>query len=186
MHAVQPVDPSRPETAPAEAGVMGEFAALVGAHQRPVWRYLRLLGADVHEADDLMQDAFVVAAERLVAGERFVDVGAYLRGTARNLLLGARRKARRRPPTVPWLEEVDEHLRDDPAALDDARLERLRHCVERLNGRMQDAVRWHHMEGASCADVAVRLGIGANGIKSLLSRARAALRECVQQRGAEE
>ena len=87
---------------------------------------------------------------------------------------------------MPWLEEVDEHLRDDPAALDDARLERLRGCVERLNGRMQDAVRWHHMEGASCADVALRLGIGANGIKSLLARARAALRECVQQRGAEE
>ena len=51
---------------------------------------------------------------------------------------------------------------------------------------MQDAVRWHHVEGASCTDVAARLGIGANGIKSLLSRARAALRECVQQRGEEE
>ena len=46
MHAVQPIDPSRPETAPAEAGVMAELAALVGAHQRPVWRYLWLLARD--------------------------------------------------------------------------------------------------------------------------------------------
>ncbi|MGC6487556.1 MAG: RNA polymerase sigma factor [Planctomycetota bacterium] len=179
---MRPVDPSRSRPS-VEVGAIAEFAALVRGQQRPVWRYLRLLGADPHEADDLMQDAFVVASERLLAGERLVDVGAYLRGTARNLLLSARRKARRRPPTVPWLEEVDERLRDDPAALDDERLERLRGCVERLSGRMQDAVRWHHVDGASCADVAARLGIGANGIKSLLSRARAALRACVQQPG---
>jgi len=161
---------------------MADFAALVQAHQRMVWRYLRLLGADAHEADDLMQDAFVVAAERLLSGERIVDVAAYLRGTARNLLLGARRRARREPPTVQWLEEVDEYLREHAEALEDQRLDALRACVQRLNGRMRDAVQWHHVDGASCEDVAQRLGIGANGIKSLLSRARKALRDCVQRR----
>lgn len=183
MPAVQPIERShRPATGPNVSGVMADFAALVQAHQAMVWRYLRLLGADAHEADDLMQDAFVIAAERLLSGERIVDVAAYLRGTARNLLLGARRKSRREPPTVTWLEEVDEYLRDDADALEDERIELLRGCVDRLTGRMQDAVRWHHLEGASCGDVAQRLGIGANGIKSLLSRARQALRACVQRR----
>jgi RNA polymerase sigma-70 factor (ECF subfamily) len=187
MPAVQPIERSeRPAPGPAASGVMADFAALVRAHQRMVWRYLRLLGADPHEADDLMQDAFVIAAERLLSGERIVDVAAYLRGTARNLLLGARRRSRREPPTVQWLEEVDEYLRDDASALEDERIELLRRCVDRLDGRMRDAVQWHHLDGASCSEVAGRLGIGANGIKSLLSRARKALRECVQRRMQQE
>lgn len=165
---------------------MDDLAAIVRANQHMVWRYLRLLGAREHEADDLMQDAFVVAAERLLSGERIVDVPAYLRGTARNLLLGARRRARREPPTVQWLEEVDEYLRDDAGALEDERIELLRACVETLQGRMREAVQSHHVDGASCEDVAKRLGVGPNGIKSLLSRARKALRECVQRRSTQE
>jgi hypothetical protein len=49
--------PAGPPTTPA-APAVAELAALIGTHQHMVWRYLRLLGADPHEADDLMQDTF--------------------------------------------------------------------------------------------------------------------------------
>ena len=48
--------------AKAEAGVATDLPELIAAHQRPLWRYLRLLGAERHEADDLVQDTFVAFA----------------------------------------------------------------------------------------------------------------------------
>lgn len=181
MTTLQPRKTNSRPTATGTAGA-ADLRALVERHQRPTWRYLRLLGADVHEADDLMQESFVLLAQRLAGDERIVAPAAFLRGTARNLLLGARRKDRRRPPTVPWLDSVEQLVASDPVALEDGRLETLRQCVDRLSGRTRDAVQWFHIEGVERAEVGRRLGIQENGLKSLLSRARKALRDCVQER----
>ena len=64
-----------PHAAPSEPpGTLGapatlELADWIRAHQHMVWRYLRLLGADPHEADDLMQDTFVCFARGQQRGE---------------------------------------------------------------------------------------------------------------------
>ena len=183
MTTVQPREPAPQAASPKPAGGGNPgLRTLVERFQRPTWRYLRLLGADVHEADDLMQESFVLLAQRLATGERVVAPAAFLRGVARNLLLGVRRKDRRRPPTVPWLDSVEELVTRDQGALDDGRLDMLRHCVDRLSGRTRDAVQWFHIEGIERAEVGRRLGLQENGLKSLLGRARKALRECVQER----
>ena len=178
MPIAQHIDARKPAACPP--AVDGDLAALVREHQSVVWRYLRLLGADPHEADDLMQEAFLLAAEHLRRGERLREPRAFLRTLARNLLIGSRRRASRRAPDVPWADAVDELLQAQPEALEDRRLALLRECVGRLGGRMREAVQLHHVDGVSCADVAARMGLGANGLKSLLLRARNALRECVQ------
>ena len=36
-----------------------DLAELVREHQADVWRYLRYLGADGHDADDLTQETFL-------------------------------------------------------------------------------------------------------------------------------
>ncbi len=169
------LDPTR---GPAASGL----AALIVAHQAMVWRYLRMLGADPDEADDLMQDTFLRAAEGVQRGEELLAPAAFLRAVARNLLIGARRRARRRPPNVEWIEAVDSLVAKQPDAFDDRRIVALSHCVERLQGRMRQAVEWHHIDGQPCQAMAQRLGIGLQGVKSLLSRAREILRQCIEQR----
>ncbi|MCR9247354.1 MAG: sigma-70 family RNA polymerase sigma factor [bacterium] len=172
-----------------------DLAALVRRHQAPIWRYLRLLGADAHEADDLMQETFVLAARRLGGGEGGGTSGArelvrrpaaFLRGVARNLLLGARRRRRSRPLEVSWCDAVDEFVSESPGAIEDERIDSLRACMKQLRGRSRDALEWHHVEGFESAEIARRLELGTNGLKSLLSRARQALRECVRQREEQE
>ena len=158
-----------------------DLGQLVVLYQSQIWRYLRLLGADAHEADDLMQETFVCLDGRLKQGERVLKPAAFLRGVARNLLLGAWRRDRRRPPTVPWLHAVEEFVTQQPEAMADGRIDALRVCVQRLQGRARQAVQWHHLDGVPREEVAVRLGLGMNGLKSLLSRAREALRECVRR-----
>lgn len=185
-HAGQDAALGAEQALPPAARASGDLQALVLRYQGAVWRYLRLLGADLHEADDLMQEAFVRCAERLRAGDCIVAPMPFLRGVARNLLLGARRRQRRRPPQVPWLDAVDEFVALQPAAIEDGRVDALRQCLQRLQGRSQQAVVWHHTDGLSHEQVAVRLGIGMHGVKSLLSRARDVLRDCVERRIQEE
>jgi len=43
----------------ATADRQTEMAALVRAHQAGVWRYLRFLGCEPSEADDLVQETFL-------------------------------------------------------------------------------------------------------------------------------
>lgn len=164
---------------PQELQELEELEQLVRRHQGMVWRYLRLLGADPDEADDLMQETFlrIGAARR----EPVAAPAAFLRGIARNLLIAARRAQRRRTPTREWTAAVDELAADEPAAFDDARMEALRRCLLRLRGRGRRAVELHHVDGLSYRSAAERLGIGVHGFKTLLDRARRALRLCVRQ-----
>lgn len=187
MTIVQPADATvrheraRPDASASAAAEREALVALIGAHQTMVWRYLRLLGADAHQADDLMQDTFVVLAERLENGDAVRSPAPFLRGIARNLLIAARRRTNSKGGLVEWSEAVDKFVAGQPRALDDGRIEALRRCVARLGGRVREAIEWHHIEGLSCRDTARRLGLGMDGIKSLLGRARAALRECIEQ-----
>lgn len=181
--APSPTESSPPDVGnhePASTEVL-DLGQLVVRFQAQVWRYLRLLGADTHEADDLMQETFVCVAGRQKLGDPVLAPAAYLRGIARNLLLGARRRDRRRPPTVSWLQAVDEFVTQQPDAIENGRIDALRRCVARLQGRARQAVQWHHLDGVPREEVAVRLGLGGNGLKSLLRRAREALRECVHR-----
>ncbi len=155
------------------------LADLVRAHQAMVWRYLRLLGGTPEEADDLTQDAFVRAAEALRDGEELRHPKAYLRSVARNALIGRRR--RRQPLDLDWADAVDGFVAHSPTALDDDRIDALRHCLTRLGPRARQALEWHHVEGIKYRDAAARLGIGAQGFKSMLARARTALRACIEQ-----
>lgn len=76
------------------------MAGLVRAHQAGVWRYLRFLGCDPAEADDLVQETFLAVLRDGFEVRSPRETAAYLRTVARNRLLMARRKARRGPPEV--------------------------------------------------------------------------------------
>ena len=141
MTGIQQPRQAKALAASAPTAADQSLVALIEAQQRPLWRYLRLLGADAHEADDLMQDTFVQFAS--TKRDNLQSPVAFLRGIARNLLLAARRRQRRDVPNAHWL---------------------------------------HHVEGLSRQQTAAQLGIGDEGVKSLLSRTRDLLRQCVEQR----
>jgi len=168
-----PADPER--------GDATSLPELIETHQRPLWRYLRLLGADAHEADDLVQDTFVVFASRSSEAAHAAPAG-FLRGIAKNLLLAARRRDRRRPPADDWAAAVDQLAVAREDAFADHQLDALRDCLQRLPERARQAVQWHHVEGLSRRDTAARLGLGEEGTKSLLQRARELLRDCIERR----
>jgi len=179
-----PANPARPG-APRAAEDEAHLAELVRTHQAPLWRYLRLLGADAAEADDLVQETFAQFATRPAHKDAIRDLVAFLRGTARNLLLAARRRGKKQVPAREWLDAVDQ-LAAQPDAFADHRLTALSACLESLTGRARQAIEWHHLEGVPYPELAARLQLGAEGVKSLLARSRQLLRACIQRRTAEQ
>jgi len=155
--------------------------ALVRRHQQGLWRYLRALGAPPELAEDVMQDAFLVALQRLDVDGGDAAVAAFLRRTARHLFLRRRRDLGRREQI---LVEVADRLWQRHAADDGGEewIAALRACVQRLSGRARAAIDHFYGEDRGRDGTAAVLGMQPNGVRTLLQRTRALLRACIEQR----
>ena len=149
-------------------------------HRVALWRYLRMLGADAAEADDLAQETMLVGFQHALAGDD--RDRAFLRGVARNLWLRTRRWWRRRREREVaaaveelWRAEVEA---DDGEEL----LARLLACLQQLQQRTRQALELHYRDGLDWTAVAAQIGLKPNGTKTLVQRARQALRTCIERR----
>jgi RNA polymerase sigma-70 factor (ECF subfamily) len=159
-----------------------DVVRLVARHQAEVWRYVRYLGASTELADDLVQEAFLQLLRAPFEQRSPEATGGWLRTVVRNLYV----KSFRAPPFQ--LAELDTiEATWNGFAGDDGgeeSLERLRACRDRLDGRAREVLRLHYEERRSRRDIGQRLGIGEDGVKSLLRRTRAVLRACIERREA--
>lgn len=168
-----------------------DVVRLVRTHQAEVWRYVRYLGASAELADDLVQEAFLQLLRAPFVERTPAATSAWLRTVVRNLYV----KSFRRPPfasaeldaiEATWTGFVGDGAGGDGANGSSEAVARLRQCLEQLDGRARSVVAWHYEERRSRADIAGRLGIGEDGVKSLLRRTRALLKACVERRTREE
>ena len=160
-----------------------ELASLVDRHQAGVWRYVRFLGADCTEADDLTQETFLALARGQFIERDERQTAGYLRVVARNQLLAFRRKQNREIDTIE-LEAADS-VWAAAAGFDGSLsnyLDALRDCLEQIEGRARQAVDLHYRDRASREVIATKLGMQAGGVKTLLRRTRELLRECVERK----
>lgn len=167
------------ETYPSTAS-SGDQASGPVDERTVVWRYLRALGASAHEADDLAQETMLVAVR--TAADDVEHRQAFLLGVARNHWLRSRRWwHRKREREIAdavdqlWLETAD---RDGGNEL----IQQLRDCLQQLQPRTQKALELHYEDGLSWPDVAARIDMKPNGIKTLAQRARQTLRTCIERK----
>ena len=154
---------------------------VIRRHQAGLWRYLRALGCSPDLADDLTQEAFLVAFRRGLQDTGPHTTGSFLRKTARHLFLRSRRTSRRREAIL--VEAADLLWTQDCASDDgDEWLEALRACMDSVEGRGREALTLFYRDGASRAEAARALDMKENGVKTLLARVRQALRDCVRRR----
>jgi RNA polymerase sigma-70 factor (ECF subfamily) len=171
VHALQQ-DPDRDRAADEAA------AAFVRRHQRALWRFLRAIGCPAWAADEVAQDALLLALDRRIAD---ADAPAFLRQTAKFHWLRRQRDDRR---AAERLAAAAERLwqRDCAADDGDGLIAALRACVEALPPRSRLAVQLAYGEEQSRAELAVELGVGEHGARTLLQRVRKALKDCVERR----
>jgi RNA polymerase sigma-70 factor (ECF subfamily) len=160
-----------------------DLASLVHCHQAGVWRYVRFLGADATEADDLTQETFLALARADFVQRDERQTAGYLRVIARNQLLALRRKQTREISTVE-LEAADSvwAAAAGPDGSLASYLDALRDCVAGLEGRVRQAIDMHYAQRAGREAIAAKLDMQPDGVKTLLRRTRQVLRECIERK----
>lgn len=155
-------------------------ATLIRQHQAGVWRYLRVLGCDPAEADDLTQETFLGILERPFNDYNPAATAAYLRKAAYSLFISARRRAGR-VTTVENVESLEvawkEWAGDDNG---EAALLALRDCVTQLTDRARWALEMRFRDKLPRLEIAAALEITEHGAKNLMQRAKQQLRRCVE------
>ena len=150
------------------------FAMLIRRHQEMVLSIAYRFSGDRSEAEDISQEVFIRfwgAAKRYRPDK---DLRAYLRTIAVNLCLDHRRKSRFTVLSLDDRPGTQNPHRDLEAAERKAALDA---AIQELPPAQRMAVVLFHMENLTVREAACALDTSPKAVESLLSRARAALRE---------
>ena len=164
------------------AGERPAFEALVSRHLR---RARAVAGAvlDGNEAvDDVVQEAFLLAYDRLGQLTDPAGFPAWLAAIVRNQALVWRRK-RRRERSIPLASIAEPGLKPaaDQGTADDPDLDRLRRAMEQLAPDQQALLALRYEAGLNLADIAETLGISSENAGKRLQRTQAQLARMLRQ-----
>ncbi len=166
------------------------FIEYVQEHHAGLRAFTRSLGVDPLWVDDVAQEAFIVAYNRMEEFDTSRDFGAWVRGIARNLVINERRKNARRKrilndnltdvlvSTTSVQEEEEKELGDRATA----KLKALRQCVADLPEKSMKLIRAKYEDDVSAPDLADQLDMKPPAVRKALERIRAGLRKCMAER----
>jgi RNA polymerase sigma-70 factor, ECF subfamily len=153
------------------------FAAIHERYEARLHSYARqLLGGAHHDAEEVVQDAFVRALKALRSDQRDMALKAWLYTIVRNRALDVLRRPVRTTdiePHAPMLSDTGADPSERFARSEE--LDALVAGLKRLPERQRTALVLHEMGGASHRAIAQRLDVTTGGSKALVSRARAGL-----------
>lgn len=168
---------------------------LVKEHARPLYRAALGLGVPAADAEDLVQDVFIVCLENLDRFEGRSRVRTWLWGILRNKAREYFRDHRREQPTDDEDLETFEARFDargawrcPPADLD-RQLESaeagaaIRHCLDGLGQRQREVFVLREIEAMNVGDISSFLGLTINHCGVLIHRARMRLQSCLEHAG---
>jgi RNA polymerase sigma-70 factor (ECF subfamily) len=159
------------------------FIEQVRLEQAGLRAYVRTLGLRAEAADDVAQEAFVVAFEKLQIFERGTNFGAWVRTIARFLVSKELRREDRRQRLlaehVAGILSAESVPAPDDAA---AKAEALKVCLRELPERWRRLVQQRYFENLAPSVIASQEGRSANEIRQALFRLRSALHDCITRR----
>ncbi len=160
-----------------------EFMKYMLRAQPAVWGYLMACCGDVHVADDLMQEASCLLWDRFATYDRSRPFTPWAMGFAKMRVLNWRKKrARSREVLSPTIVEM---MADTSAASADDVQDQRRHldgCLARLPERARAVLRMRYYEERSSAEISRIRRVTVAAVDNLLTRARRALRDCINRR----
>lgn len=178
---------SRPAPAECQEPVANspaaEVAELVALHHAAVYRYAVRLCGCLTEADDLCQQTFLIAQQKLPQLREPQRACAWLLTIVRNCFLKSRRKSRPLPAENIGLD-VDQIAGPAPAS-DEIDREQLAAALADLPADFRVVVLMFYFEDLTYQQIAEQLEIPIGTVMSRLSRGKGHLRQRLTPTGAE-
>lgn len=168
----------------AQNGDLDAFSELVIRHQSGVRATLAVRLRDRHEADDLAQEAFIVAYRKLREFNSEKAFGPWIRSIALNLLRNYLRK--HKASAIGGELELDLMVREriETAHSHDHTVEKLaalKHCQSKLDAPMHELLQMRYFKELSVAEICSELKIRHSTVTMRLYRLRENLQNCIQQ-----
>jgi RNA polymerase sigma-70 factor (ECF subfamily) len=163
------------------AGRPEACAELVRAHYETVYRFLVHLTRDVHQAEDLTQETFAAAWEKIAMFQGRATLSTWLHRIAYTKFIDAQRAERRAAGMLEGLM-IPEVSPSDPwdALMADDEAQRLYRALQGLGAPERTLLVLHYLQGLSYREVAAvldeptgtvkwRTGVAVNRLRALLS-----------------
>lgn len=171
----------------AKNGDQQAFAKLVEEYYRPIYGLAFSTVGNWHAAEDVAQDAFLLAWANIGKLRRLEVFGAWLRRITRNLACNwirsevYRRALRERQEALALQSEPEANAAAENLSQADARMETWE-ALEALSPSLREAVVLFYLEENSISQTAAVLGISENSVKKRLHHARPKLRAYFEQK----
>lgn len=160
--------------AAARTGDRRAMAALYTAHSGRVYSVVRRVVGDDHLAEDVSQDAWVRAFEKLHLFRGDSSFGTWMHRLAVNSALNRLRRQNKRPDVEATAERYS-----GPPPLDETVLNNklLGEALDRLSPGYRTVLVLHDVEGLTHEEIAEQMGVAVGTSKSQLHKARARMRD---------
>lgn len=167
------------------------FEVLARQHEPMLTAYLLSLVADRSLAEDLAQQTLLIAYRKINTLKDPQAFAAWLRGIARLEAFAAIRRQGREVTMAPEVvQQMDEAYRrfeeEQPASSWEERFNLVEDCYRHLPESLQTVCRQHYFEDKKAWQIAESLTLNLNAVLKRLERARAAIRDCVHNKIADE
>ena len=155
----------------AKGGDRMAYAELIRRHTRRVFAVSMSLAGNMHDAEDITQQALLQGMKRISKLKEPGRFGAWICRIARNLCIDHLRS--KKPQPLAQAESSRSH--DTDAYLD------LRDALAMLPEQYRLPLMMYYFDGRSTRKLADSLGVSEAGALTRLSRARAKLRQILQR-----
>ncbi len=151
------------------------YAALVGRYARDVFAVSFGVVGNVHDAEDIAQEALLKGLVQIAALRKGKRFGPWICRIARNLAIDfVRRQKTHKQATAQIQFEQRAESTGDYHVLEKA--------IQRLDETYRETLLLYYFDGERTEDVAEKLDISPATVLSRLSRARRQLREIIENR----
>jgi RNA polymerase sigma-70 factor, ECF subfamily len=165
-----------------EAKKLAVFEQIIIPHLNSAYNLARWLTGNEHDAEDVVQEAYL-RAFRFFDGFKGGDGKGWLLAVVRNTCRTWVRKQKGDLPRVVFDEQIHAGDHGEASAeaelVERAKLGSLRECLEALPADYRGVIVMREMEEMSYKEIADVAGLPLGTVMSRLSRARSRLQECL-------
>lgn len=168
-----------------KAGEMQAYSVLVQRYESSVRACLRVRLNTPHEAEDLAQETFILAYDKLNDFHSDSSFGAWLRGIAINLLRNYQRK--HKALSVGGAAElellINQQIEQDFSDEDESiLLSHLKICLKKLDDKMRTLLTEHYTLGYSLTELCRKYSDKHSTMTMRMYRIKQKLKSCVETR----